>query len=60
MTLLLGPSSVSKSTLLLALVNKLNFDLEVKEFITPKLHEKSIFTQNQSSNSWIPISLCHY
>jgi hypothetical protein len=51
--LVLDLSNVGKSIFLSALVNKLDFDLEVKEFITPKLHKKSICTQNQSSSSWI-------
>jgi guanylate kinase len=59
MTLLLGPLGVNKSTILFALVDKVDSNLKVKESITPKLHRKSIYTQNQSSSSWIPISLCH-
>jgi hypothetical protein len=53
MTFLLGLLGVNKSTLLLALADKLNSNLVVKESITPKLHKKSICTQNQSSCSWI-------
>lgn len=53
MILLLGLPGANKSTILLILADKLNSNLVVKEFITPKLHKKSICTQKQSSCSWI-------
>jgi hypothetical protein len=53
MTWLLGLLGANKSIFLFVLANKLNSNLEVKESITPKVHKKTICTQNQSSCSWI-------
>ncbi len=53
MTLVLDLSNVGKSIFLLVLVNKLESNLEVKEYIILKLHKKSSCTQNQSFSSWI-------
>ncbi len=48
MTLFFGPLGVGKFILLFTLANKLDFDLEVKTFITPKFQKKFIYRPNKS------------